>query len=553
MTSYVWRRSMAALSALGGVLILACWLLAAVTPVPVLVPVAILFGLTVLQFLVGPRVIEWLVPAQEQASDGERYLSDEPVAGIVARQCRLAGIPLVRLGIIEDGDPNAFTFGRSRRDARVWISRGLLDRLDEREVEAVVAHEIGHIRHRDVAVMTVLSVIPALMYYAGAGMHSGSDQSGGNDPVRLIGVAAYLLSEVALLAFSRARELGADHASCAATGDGDALCSALVKIVYGMKERDQDLAARVHALRESDEKRAARRLARRESRVRAVGALGIASDGSAPSVDMVGPDLPPERLVRALRWEIASPWARWQEIFSTHPLVATRIAALEASGLPGAPRVWRGARDAARVSTGERIRARGQFLVELPIQFGGWICLGAALFLGRTGPDRVNPVLVAGLLAAAGVLLVIRACLRAPLGAPEPIEAVVGLLDRLDAGPLSAIPARLRGTIVGRGGFAASPDLVLADESGTVPLLYLNPVPGSRLLFGLTRAESFVGTEVEVTGWYLRAPSPYVELRRVSSLGEAPAGTARCWLFAARYLTSAAVLIVSALLFAYVS
>ncbi|SQD99772.1 MULTISPECIES: zinc metalloprotease HtpX [unclassified Parafrankia] len=547
MTGYVWRRSVAALSALGGVLILACWLLTVFTPVPVLVPVAVVTGLALLQYLVGPRVVEWLAPARELERGADGYLSDEPVAAIVARQCRNAGIPLVRLGIVEDGDPNAFTFGRTRRDARIWISRGLLDRLNDREVEAVVAHEIGHIRNRDFAVMTALCVVPTLMYYAASGTRNG-DQSGDNDPVRLIGSAAYLLSELALLSFSRARELGADHASCALTGDGDALCSALVKIVHGMGERDQDLAARVHVLRENDEKRAARRLARRENRVRAVGALGIASSGSAPSVGLIALELPPERLVRALRWEVTSPWARWLEILSTHPLVSTRIAALEASGLPGAPRQWRGARSAARGSAGERVRARGQFLVELPVYFGGWICLGAALILARRGPDHYDLGFLAGLVTAAGALLLIRAGLRAPLGTPEPVGRLIELLDRLDAGPLGAIPVSLRGTIVGRGGFVTSPDLVLADASGTVPVVYRHPAPGGRILFALTRAQSFVGDEVVVTGWYLRAPHPYVELRTVTG---AEAGTVRCWLFAARYLLSAAVLLAGALLFVY--
>ncbi|WP_235497520.1 zinc metalloprotease HtpX [Frankia sp. R43] len=543
MAGYVWRRSAAGLSLLGGVLIVGCWLLTFFTPVPFLVPLAVVAVFAVVQFLVGPRLVEWLVPAHELARGEDGYLSDEPVATMVARQCQLAGVPLVRLGIVEDGDPNAFTFGHTRRDARVWISRGLLDRLDDREVEAVVAHEIGHIRNRDFAVMTAASVVPALLYYVTAGARGG-DQSGGNDPVRILGFVVYLISELALLGLSRARELGADHASCAATGDGDALCSALVKIVYGMGERDRALAERVADLRENDHHRQARRLARKEGRTRAVGALGIASAGSAPSLDPAGPQLPPERLVRALRFEVTSPWARWQELLSTHPLVATRIAALEASGLPGAPRVWCGVRTAAQASAEERLRARAQFLAELPVHFGGWLCLGAAFLAFKGDPGQANLTLVSALVAAAGVLLVIRATLRAPLGTPEPVARVADLLDRLDAGPVSAIPVRLRGTIVGRGGFVASSDLVLDDGSGIVTLEYDNPLPGAGLLFGATRASSFVGEDVEVTGWYLRGPEPYVELRAVSGTA---AGTVWCWTFVSRYVLSAAVLLAGAL------
>jgi len=58
----------------------------------------------------------------------------------------------VKLGIVDDGMPNAFTFGRRRGDARIWLTRGLFERLDEAELDAVVTHEIGHIKHFDFVV-----------------------------------------------------------------------------------------------------------------------------------------------------------------------------------------------------------------------------------------------------------------------------------------------------------------------------------------------------------------------------------------------------------------
>ena len=82
----------------------------------------------------------------------------------------------VALGIVDDGNPNAFTFGRTPRDARIWISRGLLERLDERELDAVVTHEVGHIKHWDFAVMTLAAVVPMVLYLAYL-IARGSDRS----------------------------------------------------------------------------------------------------------------------------------------------------------------------------------------------------------------------------------------------------------------------------------------------------------------------------------------------------------------------------------------
>ncbi len=78
------------------------------------------------------------VPAQVIPHDRDGYATGLPPGGIVAARCRQAGIPLVTLGLVDDASPNAFTFGRTRRSAHVWVSRGLLERLDERELEAVV-------------------------------------------------------------------------------------------------------------------------------------------------------------------------------------------------------------------------------------------------------------------------------------------------------------------------------------------------------------------------------------------------------------------------------
>src|SRR5437588_8906705 len=130
---------------------------------PVWFPAVFAIVLMLVQYAVNPFIIQWLVPASVINHDGERYLTDHPVGELVAKRCRQAGVPLVKLGIVDDGNPNAFTFGRTPRDARMWVTRGLLERLDERELDAGVRHEVGHVTHWDFAVRTLAGVAPVML------------------------------------------------------------------------------------------------------------------------------------------------------------------------------------------------------------------------------------------------------------------------------------------------------------------------------------------------------------------------------------------------------
>jgi Zn-dependent protease with chaperone function len=462
---------------------------------------------------------------------------------MVARRCHDAGVPLVKLGIVDDGVPNAFTFGRTPSDARMWLTRGLIERLDHDEVDAVIAHEVGHIKHWDFAVMTIAAVIPMVLYLAYI-VARGANRS----EARAVAIGAYIgyiVSQFLVLALSRAREYAADHWSCECTGNGDALASALVKIAYGMGQADAERKEHAHALisQGKEGKKEAARLQSRWNRGQSMRAMGIFEPRNAEALQAVfAQGIDPERAVAAMRWDIVNPWGRALELMSSHPLVAHRIGALEEARLPGSPRVWSVLRPLASVNAAERMRLRERFAREVAVMIGPWVVLA---LVGLFGLFRGSPLTLGVALIAAGGVLLLKQSWRYPKSF-ERVEELTSLLERVDANPVTGIPVEVHGHLIGRGfpGYVLSPDLVLQDKSGFVPLVYKQPLPLVGALFGLLRAGSFIGEEVVARGWYRRAPGPLVELRDFET---ASGRRVRTWEWIARWIGSAVVVAIGAL------
>ena len=156
--------------------------------------------------------------------------------GIIDRLCALADMPKPRVGVADMALPNAFATGRSPGRAVVCVTTGILQTLDAEELEAVLAHELSHVAHRDVLVMTLASSagIAAGMLTRGVAWGGGGRRNGGGAPafvvVLVLSLVVYAVSYLLLRLLSRYRELCADRAGAYLTMKPAALASALQKI-----------------------------------------------------------------------------------------------------------------------------------------------------------------------------------------------------------------------------------------------------------------------------------------------------------------------------------
>jgi heat shock protein HtpX len=188
-----------------------------------------------IQYLVGPALIGMTMRIRwiSEADDPQLYR-------MVAELADQAKLPRPKVGISEIAMPNAFAFGRSQGDGRVCVTRGLISILNQDELRAVLGHEMSHIKHRDMAIITVLSAIPMILYWVAwstmwGGMGRRDDREGSGSYTMFIGIAAfflYFITNLLVLYGSRIREYYADKGSVELGNRPHTLASALYKLVY---------------------------------------------------------------------------------------------------------------------------------------------------------------------------------------------------------------------------------------------------------------------------------------------------------------------------------
>ncbi len=497
--------------------------------------VALTLGFLFLQYLIGPFLLDlslrWMngmrwVGIQELPRHLRPFLEE------TATRHR---IKIPRFGLIDDGAPNAFTYGHHPGNARVVLTRGTIDLLDERELRAVVAHELGHVVHWDAVVMTLAGAIPILCYGLYRALLRASRGRGKNrGQLVLPAIVAYLIyvvSEYLVLLLSRTREYHADRFAAEATNDANALSSALVKIAYGLVETRPAKAAGESAESTGGLLSGAR-------------AFGIFDPGAArhlAAASYAGGAFSRENLVAAMQWDLWNPWARWFELHSTHPLPARRMQALAALSLKQGqiPLV---VFDRKQPESFWDEFAVDLFIKVLPLVLAGGMALAALALL--------SPAAVPGsALLGFGLGLLGSTLFTYHLDAEQngyPAASVASLLKRVKVSPVRGIPARLRGKVIGRGqpGYLFSEDVVLQDKTGILFLDYRAPFAVLHWWFALTRVPGLIGREVEALGWYRRGPAPYFELRELRVGGE----VRRSWIYPMKLFFAGACIVAGAVI-----
>lgn len=189
------------------------------------------------------------------AAMGAKVVTPDQAPGLhamIERLCIQADLPKPKIAVADTTMPNAFAIGRSQKTATVCATTGLMNMLEPHELEAVMAHELTHVKNRDVLIMTVASFFAALasmivqfgFFFGGGGMDDGDDDNPSWAIVLLVSFVVYILSFFLMLALSRYREFVADRGSALITGRPSALSSALLKITSGIERVPQkDLRA----------------------------------------------------------------------------------------------------------------------------------------------------------------------------------------------------------------------------------------------------------------------------------------------------------------------
>jgi len=187
-------------------------------------------GMPLIQYFASDKLTLWSMGAREVGEDEYPWLH-----GTVGRLSQQADLPKPTVAVVDSKVPNAFATGRSKNHAAVCVTTGLLNALERDEIEGVLAHELAHVKNRDMAVMTIASFLSTLAFIVlrWGWLFGGGGRNRNQSPVYVaivVSLVVWVVSFFLIRALSRYREYSADRGAALITGDPSALASALLKI-----------------------------------------------------------------------------------------------------------------------------------------------------------------------------------------------------------------------------------------------------------------------------------------------------------------------------------
>ncbi len=264
-----------------------------------------------IQYMLGPRIVNWSMRVHYVTEQEEPELHR-----MVAELARKAKIPKPRIGISKMPIPNAFAFGRWTKDARVCITEQIRNLLTEEELKAVLGHEISHIKHKDVLIITLISIVPTIAWYmAWSFMFSRDRQGNSNFAIGIAAFGIYFLTNLLVLYASRIREYAADQGSVKLGSRPSTMASALFKLVYGSAKVPKNVLKQTEGMKAffaNDPSRAMREF-------RELKELDVDGSGSIDDSELLR--------VRTKKVKVSGA-DKLMEMMSTHPNMVKRIQAL---------------------------------------------------------------------------------------------------------------------------------------------------------------------------------------------------------------------------------
>lgn len=200
-----------------------------------------------IQYMIGPKIVEWSMRV--------KYIKPEEhpkLHNMVEGLAQAAKIPTPKIGIAQIPIPNAFAFGRGWGDGRICVTEGILKLLNDDELRAVIGHEMSHIKNRDVLTITILSIIPMILYRIAWQFLFYGDRRDRQSNAALVGLVAFLfyfLTNLLVLYASRIREYFADKGSVDLGNNPANLASALYKLVYGSARTPKEAMQSVEGMK----------------------------------------------------------------------------------------------------------------------------------------------------------------------------------------------------------------------------------------------------------------------------------------------------------------
>ena len=528
--------SLITMTCLYGLLAAIIILIFILTGLPVINAIVLSIIILIIQFLISPFLtdlsMKWFYKARFE-NDIPEYLKN-----FINQICDKYNMKYPKIGLIDDGAPNAFTYGRTKNDARIVLTRGIFNLLNEQEVMAVVGHELGHAKHYDMVFMTVAQLVPLVLYgiyetftRSNSKSSSNNNSSGYLEMIGLIAYILYVLSEYIVLWLSRTREYYADSFSIEETRNPNALTTSLIKIGYGLSINNEP--------EQEDEKKKKKHTI---SNSKVIGIFDSKTSKALVSTSYNNGLISADNIKNAMKWETWNIWAKLYELKSTHPLLSKRLKAISnrCNEYGQTPFVT--------FDLQKQESYVDDFAIEVVINYLPIVMLLLTLIIATISGIYTDYGLK--IVGIGGVITMILSFIKLGRRYKNNIEyketTVSDLLGEVKVSGVTSIPCTLEGTIIGRGnpGCIFNEDFVIKDNTGIMFLDYNQPLKTVNKIFAIFKSKEYFDKTIKVKGWYRRSPVPYIEIKEMEIDGKIK----KCYTYTWAKISRIILLIVFALL-----